>query len=86
MLRKMKAIYHQGVLNLEEPLPLADGTYVRVTVSGDEETRVGILEARENSWDALIQLLKDCSIDAGVSDFARSHDRYLYGTDVQSDK
>ena len=86
MFRKMKAIYRQGVLSLEERLPLADGTHVRVTVSVDEVPRGGIQESHENSWDALNQLLKDCSIDTGVSDLARSHDHYLYGTDVQSDK
>ena len=82
----MKAIYHQGVLSLEEPLPLADGTHVRVTVSADEESQGAIQESHEDSWDALNQLLKDCSIDTGVSDLARSHDHYLYGTDVQSEK
>ncbi|HET6974509.1 MAG TPA: hypothetical protein VFH96_10820 [Pyrinomonadaceae bacterium] len=31
------------------------------------------------SGDALIQLLNECTIDTGVSDLAHQHDHYLYG-------
>jgi predicted DNA-binding antitoxin AbrB/MazE fold protein len=80
MTTKLKAIYENGVLRLEQPLSLPDGTQVDVTVSQDEEDRERSAGMDDQSWDALTQLLAECSIDTGIPDFARKHDRYLYGT------
>ena len=80
MTRNLKAIYEQGVLRLNEPLPLAEGTGVDVTVSLREEGDGRSRAMKESSWDALSKLIADCAIDTGVSDFASSHDRYLYGS------
>jgi predicted DNA-binding antitoxin AbrB/MazE fold protein len=79
MIRKTKAIYEQGALRLAEPLPLADGTPVEVTVIASETDRGRLQETDESSWDALTQLIAECAIDTGIPDFARNHDRYLYG-------
>jgi predicted DNA-binding antitoxin AbrB/MazE fold protein len=78
---KRKGIYQRGVIHLDEPLPLPDGAQVYVTVVATERGREELQEMDESSWDALAQLLSDCAIDTGIPDFARSHDRYLYGSD-----
>ena len=80
MTRNLKATYEQGKLRLKEPLPLPDGTQVNVTVtSREEDNGERLQEMDDHSWDALTQLLAECVIDTGIPDFARKHDRYLYG-------
>ena len=80
MIKRIKGIYQRGVIHLEEPLALPDGAHVNVTVVASEQGR-DELQEMESSWDALAQLLSNCAIDTGIPDFARSHDRYLYGSD-----
>lgn len=81
MTTTVKAIYKQGVLMLKEPLSLADGTRVDVTVtSHEEDSGQRFQEMGDRSWDALGQLLAECAIDTGVPDLARQHDHYLYGS------
>jgi predicted DNA-binding antitoxin AbrB/MazE fold protein len=81
MTRNLKATYEQGKLRLKEPLPLPDGTQVEITVilreedNGERSQGMG-----DQSWEALNQLLAECALDTGISDFARNHDRYLYRT------
>jgi predicted DNA-binding antitoxin AbrB/MazE fold protein len=81
MTKRVKGRYQRGVIHLEEPLPLPDGAHVHVTVVATERSRDELQEMDERSWDALTQLLSDCAINTGIPDFARSHDRYLYGSD-----
>lgn len=81
MIKRMKGIYQRGVIQLEVPLALPDGAHINVTVVATERSRDELQEMNESSWDALAQLLSDCAIDTGIPDFARSHDRYLYGSD-----
>lgn len=81
MTKRMKGIYQRGVIHLDEPLALPDGVHVNVTVVATERGRDELQGMDESSWDALAQLLVDCAIDTGFPDFARSHDRYLYGSD-----
>ena len=80
MTTNLKAIYENGVLRLQEPLPLPEGAQVEVTVTTSEEDN-GELSQKTNgqAWDVLTQLLAECSIDTGVSDLAQQHDHYLYG-------
>ena len=78
MTTNLKAIYENGVLRLEEPLSLPDGAEVHVQVTAFEDG--GRSKEPEDQWDALTQLLADCAIDTGISDLARQHDHYLYGT------
>ena len=80
MTTNLKAIYENGVLRLKEPLPLPEGAQVDVTVTASEENYADHSQKNQGQgWDALTQLLAECSIDTGVSDFARQHDHYLYG-------
>ena len=81
MSRRVKGVYQNGVIRLKEPLPLRDGAPVDVMVIATERSRDELQEMDESSWDTLAQLLSDCAIDTGIPDFARSHDRYLYGSD-----
>lgn len=81
MTTNLKAIYENGVLRLKEPLSLPDGAQVDVTVISHEvDNRERSPGMGDQSWDAFTQLLADCAIDTGISDFARNHDRYLYRT------
>ena len=81
MTPKLKAIYEHGVLRLDQPLPLPDGTQVVVTVVSQEADNAERSSGMgDQSWDALTQLLTECAIDTGIPDFAHEHDRYLYGT------
>lgn len=80
MKTNLKAIYENGVLRLEEPLPLPEGAEVDVSVSLAEiENGQHSQQTDAQGWDALAQLLNECSIDTGVSDLAQQHDHYLYG-------
>ena len=82
MITKVKAIYDHGVLRLKQPLSLPSGTQVEVTVvSYEEDNGERSPGMDDQSWDALTQLLAECAIDTGIPDFARKHDRYLYGTE-----
>jgi len=81
MTRNLKAISEKGVLLLKEPLPLPEGTQVKVTVTSPEEDKGERSPGMEDqSWYALTELLTDCAIDTGIPDFARKHDRHLYRT------
>jgi predicted DNA-binding antitoxin AbrB/MazE fold protein len=87
MTTNLKAIYEQGVLRLNEPLPLPDGAQVDVTViSREEDNRDRLQEMEARSWDSLTQLLDECSIDTGVPDLASQHDHYLYGIPKDVDR
>jgi predicted DNA-binding antitoxin AbrB/MazE fold protein len=77
MITNLKAIYEQGVLRLKEPLSLADGTQVDVTVTSPKEDNEPSQVMDGRSWDTLTQLLADCEIDTGVTDLASQHDHYL---------
>jgi len=80
MTTNLKAIYENGVLRLEQPLPVPEGAEVDVTVSLiDADNGKPTQEADDQSWDALTRLLNECAIDTGVSDLAQQHDHYLYG-------
>ena len=81
MTTNLKAIYEKGILRLETTLPLPEGAEVDVTVTTHEADNVEPSQGIEDqSWDALNQLLAECAIDTGVSDLARQHDHYIYGT------
>ena len=80
MTTNLKAIYENGVLRLEEALPIPEGAQVEVTVTLEEEncsdqSRAG----SEPSWDTLTKLLTDCAVDTGIADLSQQHDHYLYG-------
>lgn len=79
MTAKLKAIYENGVLRLEEPLDLPNGAKVDVSVISHDDDDRNLIHSSDPQWDALTQLLADCSLDTGVPDLANQHDHYLYG-------
>ena len=80
MTTNLKAIYENGVLRLEQPLPVPEGAEVDVTVNIiDADNSKPTQESDDQSWDALTRLLNECAIDTGISDLAQQHDHYLYG-------
>jgi predicted DNA-binding antitoxin AbrB/MazE fold protein len=80
MTTNLKAIYENGVLRLEQPLPVPEGAEVDVTVSlSDADNGQPAQQTDNQSGDALTQLLKECAVDTGISDLAQQHDHYLYG-------
>ena len=62
----VEAVYENGQLKFKEPLALADGTAVRVTITPVDEAA-----------DPLDRMIGAC--DTGRTDGAAKHDRYLYG-------
>ncbi len=60
----VEATYERGQLRLREPLVLAEGTPVRVTITPIEED------------DPLADVIGICE---GPADGAANHDRYIYG-------
>ena len=80
MTTNLKAIYENGVLRLEQPLAVPEGSEVDVTINlSDADNGSHAQETDDQSWDALTKLLNECAIDTGVSDLAQQHDHYLYG-------
>lgn len=79
MTTNLKAIYENGVLRLEEPLPFPEGAQVDITVTSQEDNGSRSQVMEDQSWDALTKLLAECAIDTGVPDLAQQHDHYLYG-------
>ena len=78
MTANIKAIYENGVLRLQEALPIPEGAQVDVTVTL-EENAGNSPKTEDPSWDAFTQLLNECAIDTGIADLSQQHDHYLYG-------
>lgn len=72
MTTTIQAVYERGVLRLKEPIELADGTTVEVTITSSKpgcETPAEILSA-----------IASLPIDGDGSEFSgRDHDKVLYG-------
>jgi len=62
----VEAIYENGQLKFREPVVLAEGTPVRVTITPMDE--------EYDPLDAVIGICKD-----GPRDGAENHDKYIYG-------
>jgi hypothetical protein len=56
MIQTVKGRYHQGKIDLHEPLDLEDGTEVAVTVAPSARTAVvgASLPVGEGSWDGIV--------------------------------
>lgn len=75
MTTSVEAIYEQGVLRLKEPLALADGAVVEVTITTREEQTTPA-SAPANILASIAAL----PMEEGGREFsARDHDRILYG-------
>jgi len=79
MTANIKAIYENGILRLEQALPIPEGAQVHVTVTLEENSAEDSHKADDPSWDAFTQLLAECAIDTGIADLSQQHDHYLYG-------
>jgi predicted DNA-binding antitoxin AbrB/MazE fold protein len=62
----VEATYENGQLKFKEPVALAEGTAVRVTITPMDDDY--------DPFDAVIGICKD-----GPSDGAENHDKYIYG-------
>ena len=66
-----EAVVENGQLVLQEPLPLPDGTRVKVRVEQPGES-------------PLLDIARS-AVDMGVEDGAAQHDHYIYGVPKQAD-
>ena len=62
----VEAVYESGQLKFKEPVVLAEGTCVRVTISPVDDDY--------DPLDAVIGICKE-----GLRDGAEDHDKYIYG-------
>jgi predicted DNA-binding antitoxin AbrB/MazE fold protein len=81
----VEAIYEQGVLRLEHPIALAEGTRVRVVVI-PEPSRAetpGEPGSRKRTPAEIIAEIAAMAMESDdePTDVARNHDKYLYGWD-----
>jgi len=67
---------HDGTVVFDQPVPLAEGTLVRVEPVKD------VAAAEKSEPKTLLEIMGDFvgAIDDLPSDFAEQHDHYLYGT------
>ena len=61
----VEAVYENGTMKLAEPVPLPEGTRVRLTVVPADE-----------AYDPLAAVIGTCE---GPPDGAQNHDKYIYG-------
>ena len=61
----VEAVYENGALKLAQPLPLPEGTRVRLTIAPADE-----------DYDPLAAVIGTCD---GPPDGAAHHDKYIYG-------
>ena len=75
----VKGTFQNGVAHPSEPVTEYEGHPVIITFLEEEAARVSSAAGEEEAWDALSQLVEDCSVETGIADFAHQHDHYLYG-------
>ena len=74
MTMTVEAVYENGVLKLDQPLPLKDHEKVRITIESS-------LSLSGSPLAALAALAAEHPENPNLpSDFAQQHDHYLYGT------
>jgi len=74
----VEAIYENGVLKLEKPLPLKEHERVNVTVEKRSPTLAERIVARAGE-------LPPETLDRLPADGASQHDHYIYGTPKRSE-
>jgi predicted DNA-binding antitoxin AbrB/MazE fold protein len=71
----LKAVYRDGMLVLDKPLPITDGDEVEVMVIGEKRSKQGGHRIAEQ-----IARIAAIPLDAETEQFSgRDHDRILYG-------
>ena len=74
MTRTIEAIYERGVLRLKEPVALADGTIVEVTITTSE------LSVENRTPAQILSSIASLPMEGDVQGFSgRDHDKILYG-------
>lgn len=74
MTRTIEAVYERGVLRLKEPVALADGTIVEVTIRTSEPS-VGDKTPAE-----ILSTIASLPVEGDGQPFSgRDHDKILYG-------
>lgn len=71
----VEGIFHNGVVQLNQPVTGRDGQKVLIVFLQENESLVA-----DSSWGDFAQLLKECQVNTGISDLAYQHDHYLHGT------
>jgi hypothetical protein len=78
MLLSVKGVFKEGVACPIEKIEGHDGQQVVITFLDNELTDQA-KDEEEAAWDALMQLIEDCTVETGITDLAHQHDHYLYG-------
>jgi predicted DNA-binding antitoxin AbrB/MazE fold protein len=74
MTTTIEAIYERGVLRLKEPVALADGTVVEVTITTDEAS------GEEKTPAEILSAIASLPLEGNEQRFSgRDHDKVLYG-------
>jgi hypothetical protein len=73
----IKGIFQDGVAQPVAPLKGREGQAVIITFL-DDHLADSDRPQRETDWDALMQLIADCTVETGIPDLAHQHDHYLY--------
>lgn len=74
MTRTIQAIYEGGVLRLKEPVELADGTIVEVTINTNDPC------ADEATPAVIVSAIASLPVEGDGQPFSgRDHDKILYG-------
>ena len=79
----VKGTCHNGVARPAEAIGGHNGPAVIITFL--EEDALPLQPTTNTAaWDALQQLVEDCTVKTGMSDLAHQHDHYLYGKPKQA--
>jgi hypothetical protein len=74
----VKGKIKNGVALPLEPVKESDEGRDVMIVFFDEEYKSNLI-GEKNGTKSLEELIKECQVDAGISDLASQHDHYLYG-------
>ena len=78
----VKGTFQNGVAHPAESIAGRNGQAVIITFL-EEDTLPTQPTTNKAAWDALQQLVENCTVETGISDLAHQHDHYLYGKPKQ---
>jgi hypothetical protein len=78
----VKGTFHNGVAHPAESIGGRNGQAVIITFV-EEDALPPQPTTHTAAWNALQQLIEDCTVETGISDLAHQHDHYLYGKPKQ---
>ncbi len=74
----VKGTFHNGVAHPAEAIGGHNRQAVIITFL-EEDALPPQPTTNTAAWDALQQLVEDCTVETGMNDLAHQHDHYLYG-------